>query len=154
MITIRLLAALALIGTLASPVSAGSWIDGTSTFVWNLTVAPPHNEPVIGDKVARYRLQLHPEYATTYFRVSPEINVWGVNTWQPSDVVGHGWEAWQNSDWSVEEFRTSVTTRAEIGPKALHFYTEYYWPIDRKSWGGHGLERHYYWLVGVGGRIK
>jgi hypothetical protein len=124
------------------------------TLEWNATFVPPHHEPVVGDKVARYRLQVIPGYEMEYFRISLQLDAWGVQTWQPSSVVGHNWQAYENSDWSVEEWRLGTTTRAEAGPDKLHFYTEYYMPIDRKTWGGHGMERHYYWLVGFGGRYQ
>lgn len=126
-----------------------------STLDWSLTFAPPHNEPVIGDKVARYRLQLHPEWSSKFVRFSPEINAWGVNTWQTSDVVGHGVpDAWENSDWSVETVRISMTTRVELGPESIHLYAEHYMPINRESWGGHGLEQNVYFLLGIGGRVE
>lgn len=129
-------------------------VDGETVLTWNLTFAPPHNEPVVGDRVARYRLYLDPEWRGEYVRFATPITIWGVNTWQPSKVVGHGSEAWSNSDWSVEKVRVAITPRLEIGSQRLHFYTEYYMPLNRKSWGGHGLERHYYWLTGFGGSIR
>lgn len=119
---------------------------------WNATFAPPHNEPVVGDRVARYRLHIEPGIEFKFLRYRLAINAWGVNHWRTSDTVGHGFpEAWEGSDWSVEEWRTSTTHRLELGPGWLHFFTEYYLPLDRKSWGGHGMETNYYWLTGVGG---
>ena len=68
--------------------------------------APPHNEPVIGDRVARYRIQIAPELDWGIVHYRFEANAWGVNLWQTPDTVGHGVpEAWENSDWSVEEWR-------------------------------------------------
>jgi hypothetical protein len=120
---------------------------------WNATLSPPHNEPVVGNRVARYRLQVAPHLDTRWLRYKLQANAWGVNRWQLTDVVGSGLEAWSGSDWSVEEWRFSLLHRIEVGPKYLGLFMEGYMPIDRFSWGGHGMERHYYWLIGFGGEI-
>ena len=120
---------------------------------WNAAMAPPHNEPVVGNKVARYRLQVKPSVEFKYFRYSLQVDAWGVNKWQPSSVVGHWPDSISGSDWSVEEWRVATTHRAEVGPYKVHAYIEYYMPLDRHNWGGHGMERHYYTLIGIGGRF-
>jgi hypothetical protein len=117
-------------------------------------VVPPAHEPVIGNKVARYLLEVTPGYEDEYLRFGIALKAWGVNTWLHPDVRGHGWDKFTDSDYSVDEWRMSTTTRLEIGPEKFHFTTEYYKPINSGEWGGHGLERHYYWLVGFGGRYK
>lgn len=118
---------------------------------WNATFAPPHNEPIIGNRVARYRLQVEPTVKFGWLRYRLMINAWGVNRWQQGCVVGDGMSAWENSDWSVERWRFSFLQRAEIGPKLFHVFVEDYQPIHARSWGGHGMETDHYLLVGIGG---
>lgn len=126
---------------------------GTLSLEWRAAVVPPAHEPVVGDKVARYMIEITPQVETDYARAELTLRSWGVQTWRTPTVRGSGWEKYEDSDWGVEKWRTGMTARGELGPDVLHLYTEYYYPFDRKSWGGHGLERHYYWLVGVGGRL-
>ncbi|MEZ4599175.1 MAG: hypothetical protein R2940_05245 [Syntrophotaleaceae bacterium] len=139
---------------LASCLSAyGGWFTDHTNLEYNITFAPPHNEPVVGDRVARYRVQLRPSVEFKYFRYNLKIDAWACNTWQSNDVIGNGGDAWDNSDYSIEKWRIGFTHRAEAGPKIIHLFTEYYVPYDNDSWGGHGMERHYYWLVGFGGKF-
>jgi hypothetical protein len=114
-----------------------------------VALAPPHNEPVVGDKVARYRAELKGDVCWGRLQWEPKITAWGVNTWRSTDRIGHGWNAWQNSDYSIEKVRVSHTQNLSFWLNDnIALTTEYYMPLNRKSWGGHGLERHYYWLVG------
>lgn len=99
------------------------------------TFAPPHNEPVAGDRVARYRAELEPALHLGWLDVEGKLSAWGVQKWRPSSVVGNGFpEAW-------------------VWPQRLGLFAEHYKPINRHSWGGHGMERHYYLLTGVRGRL-
>ncbi len=133
---------------------ASSWLTEHTGVRYNLTLSPPHNEPVVGDKVARYRLQIKPSVQFKYLRNEVQIDLWGCQTWRTPSQVGHGIpDAWQNSDWDIETVRVGITERMEIGPQRLHGFTEYYIPVDRRAWGGHGMERHYYWLIGIGGTL-
>jgi len=132
---------------------AGPWAKEHTSLEYNFAFVPPHNEPVVGDKVARYRAQISPSLTTKWFRYHLDINAWLVNTWQSRDVVGNDWEAWRKSDWGVEDVRLSLLHRFSVGPEKVGLFVENYQPIDRHSWGGQGMERHYYWLVGVGGRL-
>lgn len=122
------------------------------TLDWRAMFVPPAHEPVVGNKVARYLLEITPGWESEYFRLHAIVKAWGVNTWIPPDVRGHGWEKYENSDWSVEEWRISTTLKVEIGPESLHFEVEYYRPRHNQTWGGHGMEKHYYLLAGVGGK--
>jgi len=122
---------------------------------YNLTTVPVNHEPVVGDKVARYRLQITP--AVQIGRLSHEVqtNIWGVNTWRPRSMLGQGFvEKYENSDWTIENYRVSLmhTTKFDLIDKRLQLFSEYYYPIDRHSWGGMSL-RHYYWLIGISGEI-
>lgn len=119
---------------------------------YSATFAPPHNEPVVGNMVARYRLQLEPSVEWEWLRYKLTATAWGCNEWR-SDP-GNGFpDAWEGSDWSVTEWRYSLTHRATVGPKRLGLFVENYMPLNRNSWGGHGMERHYYLLTGVGGEF-
>ena len=137
----------------ATPSLADNWFTDHTSLNYNLTFSPPHNEPVVGNQVARYRLQLNPEITFKYARYDLEFDVWGTNQWRNGSTVGNGSEAWDNSDWSIDKYRLSLTHKVHLGPETLHIFTEYYMPIDRKSWGGHGMETNYYWLVGFGGTL-
>lgn len=112
-------------------------------------MAPPHNEPVVGNRVARYRAELKGDVRWGRLQWEPKITAWGVNAWRSTDAIGHGWDAWRNSDYSIEKIRVSHTQNLSLWlSDHVALTTEYYMPLNRKSWGGHGLERHYYWLVG------
>jgi len=123
---------------------------------WNFTFAPPHHEPVVGNRVARYRLYVEPEIHTKYADFSLISQTWFRQKWQPSVLVGHGIEAWKNSDWGFDDTKTSVTFRTIMSPfedKRVGLFVEYYMPLSRTTWGGHGMETNYYLLVGVGGKF-
>lgn len=127
---------------------------GDFTFSWAAAVVPPAHEPVIGDKVARIMLEAEPGVVYDKFRCSVKFRSWGVNTWKSPAERGHGWEKYENSDWSVEEWRTSATVRAEAGPNKLFGFAEYYFPFNRGDWNGNGFESNYSLFVGIGGRYR
>lgn len=121
---------------------------------YNATFVPPHHEPVVGDRVARYRLQLVPMMESRWFDFTGNFNIWGVNEWQDSQTAGDGWG---DADWSIDKWRYSAMYQVTFYPfdtKTIGLFTEYYRPFHRHSWGGHGMERHYYWLIGLSGTIK
>lgn len=118
---------------------------------WNATFVPPHNEPVLWDMVARYRLQLNPQVKFEYLDIRPQLNVWGVNTWiAPNKQLS---TSWFHDDWSIEEVRYTYKVKAFIGPESwkIRPYTEYYDAIN----GGKGATSFgsYWWLIGVSGRL-
>ena len=122
---------------------------------WSAGFFQPHGEAVVGAYVARYQGKIKPEIEFDNFRLSSELTAWGLQTWQPSSVVGHGVpDAWENSDWTVEEWRYSSLTRVEVGPDKIFVFIENYMPFDRHQWKGHGHLDNYYWLGGVGGRFE
>jgi len=119
------------------------------------TMAPPHNEPVVGDRVARYRAELTTDVRWGCLQWEPKLTAWGVNQWRSTADIGNGSDAWENSDYSIEKWRVSHTQNLSLWlTDYAALTTEYYMPLDRKSWGGHGLERHYYWLVGFKLKLK
>ena len=127
---------------------------GTPTAHLNYSAAfvPPHHEPIVNG-VARYKVTAEPVIVVDKLRVGAEFTGWGSQTWQNSNTVGHGFDAWGNSDWSVEEWTKSVTYKVDyaITPK-FGLYSEYYVPLG--EWRGHGLGTDYWWLVGIKGRIN
>jgi len=119
---------------------------------WNAAFAPPHNEPVVGNKVARYRLQLEPQVKLSCLRLTGQVNIWAVNTWTSRD--SHESKSWKHDDWSIEDLRYTFKVRGDIGPEKLSLFTEYYQPINSADWGkGATSFGSYWWLVGVSGRI-
>ena len=113
------------------------------------TFAPPHNEPVIGDKVARYRMRTVTQAHWWRMSVLAEVNLWGCNKWRTPDKVGHGIpDAWEGSDWSIEEVRWDANYEAALA-LSRHFdvFTEYKWTQEYR---GHDS---YYWLTGFRWRL-
>jgi hypothetical protein len=106
--------------------------------------APPHNEPVIGDLVARYRLRtvMHAHWQRLSFL--GEVNLWGCQKWRTPDQVGHGIpDAWEGSDWSVQEVRWDANYEVAFTlAQHVDLFTEYKWTQEYK---GHDS---YYWLTG------
>ena len=84
---------------------------------------------------------------------SVNLTAWGVQGW--NRYVGNGTDAWGDSDWGVEEWRHTVTTKVTYWLDPMFgLYSEYYTPVDRHNWNGHGQESNYYWLVGFRGRLN
>ena len=108
--TAGILTVLIILLSVSAPALAYEVGDADINLELSAQFAPPHNEPVIGNRVARYRIQITPtlDWGIVHYRI--EANAWGVNIWQRPNVVGHGVpEAWENSDWSVEEWRYTGT---------------------------------------------
>ena len=123
---------------------------------YNLTTVPVNHEPIVGDKVARYRLQITPVMQIGRLSHEVQTNIWGVNKWRPRSMLGQGVvEKYSNSDWTIENYRVSLmhTTKFDLVDKRIQLFSEYYYPIDRHSWGSNPSMRHYYWLIGISGEI-
>lgn len=84
----------------------------------------PHGEQVVGDKVGRYRLDLQGEAEQDRLTMGARLYLFGVNTWQKPHIVGHGFDAWDGSDWAVEDWRWEVQFRAgwKMTDRASLFY--------------------------------
>jgi len=110
----------------------------------DFTFAPPHNEPVIGNLVARYRVRNVVSAHWERLSLLAEFNLWACNRWRTPSQVGHGIpDAWKGSDWSIDEWRWDANY--EVAYKVhKHFdiFTEYKWTEEYK---GHDS---YYWLTG------
>lgn len=142
--------AILLLLLLLLPIAAAAF-DGPrlEDFVVSAQFAPPHNEPVVGDRVARYRSEATAVLRWGKLEWQPKLTAWGVQKWQPTDIVGHGNDAWRNSDFGIETIRWSHTQTVKYHmTDSFALSSEYYMPLYRDTWGGHGLERHYYWLAG------
>jgi len=113
--------------------------------------APPHNEPIVGDKVARYKLEGNGGLLIGPVTFDVNAELWGLNQWDSPNAVGHGFpDAWRNSRWGVETARLDWTM-------TLGYYltkkTQAY--IEHNRWdyvGGAIPSSHiseYYWMVGL-----
>jgi len=116
----------------------------------------PHNEPVVDDKVARYRLTGKIEVDLWRFRGEYEGVLWGLNTWRTPDQVGHGFpDAWKGSDWNIERFKYYQNTAAMFditGKKNLWIRLEgsQFWYPDLPTGRIAGYENssNYWWQFG------
>jgi len=119
---------------------------------YSAAFVPPHNEPVVGNKVARYRIEMAPEIRFQYLQVSPTLTLWGVNTWVPRDQQLSN--RWRDDDWSVEEVRPTFNLGIGLGPERLQLFSEYFAPLGNWSQRGAGSFSSYWWLVGVRGEVR
>lgn len=118
--------------------------------------SPPGGDIIAGDKIGRYVLEVEPEFTYDWATFKVKAQAYGVTTWVPKEVRGHGLDKFKGSyAWSVEEWRYTLTPRLELGRPELKFFIENYAPVDRHgAWGkGHGQSTEYYWLLGVSGRV-
>lgn len=125
---------------------------------WNATFAPVNHEPVVGNLVARYRLQATPQIDYKRLHYAAELTLWGAQKWRPRHMLGSGFvEKYENSDWNVQEWRTSIKHRLTIDLYRDRFgiFAEYYIPINRHTdWGpGNDSLKNYYLLTGFGGKL-
>lgn len=120
---------------------------------WNAAFVPPHNEPVVGNKVARYRFQFKPIIETKWLEYNGEFSAWGVNTWTSPN--SHISSSWSHDNWNIEEVRYTTKHIVYLGQnKSLRVYSEFYQPINSADWGKGGSSMgDYWWLVGLSGRL-
>jgi hypothetical protein len=120
---------------------------------YSLMFVPPKHEPVIGDKVARYRAEIMPSVLWGDVEIAAKLTAWGVQPWERGAVGDPA--QWADRDWEVEEWRYAYTLYGTYRiNKHVGIYTEYYKPINSESWGrSYGNESNYSWLVGVRGRL-
>jgi len=119
---------------------------------WSAGFVPPHNEPVVGNKVARYRTTIGAELTQGWFYLNPELTFWHVNTWTPANT--HVTSSWEHDDWSIEGTRPTLDLNLEIGPETMpHLYSEYFAPLGNWSQRGAGSFSSYWWIIGIKGRL-
>lgn len=115
----------------------------------SMAFVPPHNEPVIGSYVARYKAEgnIGVRFAK-YFTFDGDVRAWGVNEWRTMDVVGHGVTAWGNSDWSVKKMSYDFTVKlgVDIYDPLQAFIEHQSTPYDTQS--------RYYWMAGLRLRLR
>lgn len=116
---------------------------------------PPHNEPIVQDSVARYKLEGN--VGVKYWRFTFDFNakVWGLQDWRTPDQVGHGFpDAWSGSDWAVRSVRVDHNYQVgfNIVPK-LQIYIEHnQYNYLKGAPSTHPAE--YYWMAGLKYRYK
>ena len=145
---IRLLAAVILTLALCVPANAFEFhLDYIAAFT------PPHNEAIVGNLVERYRVELEPSFKYKDLEVSLMWRAQGAQPWD-SDA-GNGISEWDQSDWSVDEWRYSYTvTGIYRFTPMLGAYIRSYNPINKDDWGSSdGNETHYDVQVGLTGRF-
>ena len=116
---------------------------------------PPHNEPIIQDKIARYKLE--GDFGFRYWRIDLDVNtkVWFLNDWQTPDEVGHGFPtAWENTNWNFNGSRLDFNVK--LGMRVYdrlqvfveHYQYEY---LSGSKPASHASE--YYWMTGLRWKI-
>lgn len=137
-----------MLATLATPAYA---IDLDLTY--SAGFVPPHNEPVVGNKVARYRTQVGLDLEQGWLHLAPELTFWHVNTWVPPDQQLSN--RWRDDDWSIEETRPTMLLNIDIGPKdSPKLFSEYFAPLGNWSHSGSRNFSSYWWIVGVRGELN
>jgi len=131
-------------------VFAGNFLTENTTLSFTTALVPPHGEPVIGDRVARYRLNSDYTLSFKYLQYEGKATLWLTQKWHLSSEVGHGIEAWKNSDWGFDKSRVSLNHILYFGKEtwSVRPFAENYQPINGSSWGGVGTFGNYY-LIGV-----
>ena len=111
--------------------------------------APPHNEAVVGDRVARYKAEADGSVRIWKFVLDGNFRLWGVQGWREWDRVGHGFpEAWRNSDWGIERFRYDWTVKAGVDNfEPVQAFVEH-------NFREYGTNDRYYWMTGLRVRIR
>lgn len=110
------------------------------------TFAPPHNEPVVGDRVARYRLRAEQAIDWGAFSLNGQYTAWGVQPWQRPHVVGHGLDAWENSHWGVEQWRSEWSYQIRYRPMThFNFFVEH----RNTDWSDVSPQGSYWNLFGI-----
>ena len=119
----------------------------------SLAFAPPHNEPVVLNYVARYKAEIDLEINHKIFWVELNQKIWGLQDWRTPELVGHGFPtAWQGSDWSVKNLMLDFT-----GKYGITVYRPFQIYVEQNLTKNIGINQgtlssNYYWLIGI--RIK
>lgn len=111
----------------------------------SLAFTPPHNEPVIGDYVARYKIEGNAGVRVWRFTLDTDVKAWFLQDWRPPNVVGHGFPtAWRNSDWGFEKAR--IDYNAKLGFDLFGGWQAF---VEHNRWSIIEEDRHdYYWMTG------
>ena len=118
--------------------------------------APPHNEPVVNDQVARYKVEGDGSIRF-WKRMTFDANLkfWFLQDWRTGEVVGHGFpDAWRGSDWNFERVRMDYNLKLGIdivGPFQA-FVEHNKWAYVSESKPSNISD--YYWITGIRWRMK
>jgi hypothetical protein len=119
--------------------------------------APPHNEPVVQDMVARYKVEADGGIRF-WKRVTFDANLkaWFLQGWRTPDAVGHGFpDAWRGSDWNAERVRIDYNLKLGVDVyKSVQVFVEHnkYGYLTTAAPSAHASE--YYWMTGLRWRLK
>ena len=118
---------------------------------------PPHNEPIVQDMVARYKVEADGSIRFwTRFTFDANAKIWFLQEWRTPDRVGHGFpEAWKGSDWNFERARLDYTLKLGvdvIGPVQVFMEHNKYNYLTDAAPADH--QNEYSWLAGVRWRMK
>jgi len=142
-----ILAAILILGFSAGKVRA---IELTGLEV-SAVFAPPHNEPVVQDMVARYKAEFDGG-VRFWKRVTFDANarVWFLQEWRTPETVGHGFpEAWKGTDWNFERVRMDYNLKLGVdvlGPVQVFVEHNKWDYLTRAKPSDHSSE--YYWMTG------
>jgi hypothetical protein len=86
--------------------SSASALD-IERFEVSAAFTPPHNEPIVQDMVARYKVEADGSIRFwTRFTFDANAKIWFLQDWRTPETVGHGFpDAWKGSDWNFEQAR-------------------------------------------------
>lgn len=117
---------------------------------------PPHNEPVVQDMVARYKLEGDGSIRF-WKRVTLDANlkIWFLQDWRTPQAVGHGFpDAWKGSDWNFERARMDYNLKLGVdivGPiQAFVEHNKWNYLTEARP----AKESDYYWMTGFRYRLK
>lgn len=118
---------------------------------------PPHNEPIVQDMVARYKVEGDGGILFwNRFTIDGNIKVWFLQDWRTSEVVGHGFpEAWKGSDWNFKRARIDYNLKLGMD---VYKYIQIF--IEHNKWDYLTEAKpstqvsEYYWMTGIRWRIK
>lgn len=117
---------------------------------------PPHNEPIVGNKVARYKVEGDAGLRLWRFTLDGNAKVWFLQDWRTPEVVGHGIpDAWRGSDWGFDAARLDYN--AKLGFDLVGGWQAF---VEHNKWSHlagippsvHANE--YYWMTGFRYKLK
>ncbi len=111
---------------------------------------PPHNEPVIGNYVARYKVEGDAAIRAWRFTLDGNVKAWFLQNWRTPEVVGHGFpDAWRGSDWGFHSVRLDYNVK--LGFDIVRHLQAF---VEHNKWGfvteapAGSKPSDYYWMTG------
>jgi len=127
------------------------------SFEAGVAFTPPHNEPIVQDMVARYKIEADGSVRILK-RITFDANVrfWFLQGWRTPDAVGHGFpDAWRGSDWNFERVRADLNLKLGVdvcGPVQAYVEHGKYNYVTASMPTSHISE--YSWMAGLRYRWK